>query len=100
MAHSISTTAFPHDCPDACSIPAMVEGGRVTACDGDLAYPFTQGFVCHKVRRYPARICSPLCVVHPLRRVGKKGDGRFAGIFWGAALAEIAEVGRAETRRS
>ena len=78
MTHSTHKTVCPHDCPDTCSILATVEDGRVTACDGDPAHPFTQGFLCHKVHRYPERIYSPLRVLHPLRRVGKKGDGRFS----------------------
>lgn len=99
MAHSTRKTVCPHDCPDMCGILATVEDGRVTACDGDPAHPFTQGFLCHKVRRYPERIYSPLRVLHPQRRVGKKGDGRLAGVSWDAALAETAEVERAEARR-
>lgn len=100
MAHSIYTTAFPHNCPDTCRIQALVKGGCVTACDGDPVHPFAQGCLCRKIRRYPERISSPLCVFHPLRRVGKKGDGRVAGISWDAALAEIADGGRAEARHS
>jgi anaerobic selenocysteine-containing dehydrogenase len=78
----------------------MVEYGRVIACDGDAVHPFGQRFLRHKVRRYPEQTYAPLCVLHPLRRVGKKGEGRFAGISWDAALAEIAEVGRADARQS
>ena len=95
MARSTHKTVCPHDCPDTCSILATVEDGRVTACDGDPAHPFTQGFLCHKVHRYPERIYSPLRVLHPLRRVGKKGDGRFVRISWDDALTEIAERLRA-----
>jgi len=91
MTHSTHKTVCPHDCPDTCSILATVEDGRVTACDGDPAHPFTQGFLCHKVHRYPERIYSPLRVLHPLRRVGKKGDGRFIRISWDDALTEVAE---------
>jgi anaerobic selenocysteine-containing dehydrogenase len=91
MAYSIHKTVCPHDCPDTCSILATVEDGRVTACAGDPEHPFTQGFLCHKVRRYPERIYSPLRVLHPLRRAGKKGEGRFVRISWDEALAEIAD---------
>jgi anaerobic selenocysteine-containing dehydrogenase len=91
MAHSLHKTVCPHDCPDTCSILATVEDGRVTACEGDPAHPFTQGFLCHKVHRYPERIYSPLRVLHPLRRVGKKGEGRFVRISWDEALSEIAD---------
>ena len=90
MAHATHKTVCPHDCPDTCSISATVEGGRVTACDGDPDHPFTQGFLCHKVRRYPERIYSPARVLYPLRRVGKKGEGRFVRITWDEALDEVA----------
>ena len=98
MAQTIHKTVCPHDCPDTCSILAAVEDGRVTACDGDPAHPFTQGFLCHKVHRYPERIYSPLRILHPLRRVGKKGEGRFVRISWDEALTEIADRLDAVTR--
>jgi len=53
-------------------------------------HPFTQGFLCHKVHRYPERIYSPDRILHPLRRVGKKGEGRFVRITWDKALDEVA----------
>ncbi len=81
----------PHDCPDTCSILATVEDGRVTGCDGDPGHPFTQGGLCHKVHRYAERIYSPLRVRSPMRRVGKKGEGKFARISWDEALDEIAD---------
>jgi anaerobic selenocysteine-containing dehydrogenase len=91
MAQSTHKTVCPHDCPDTCSILATVEDGRVTACEGDPAHPFTQGFLCHKVHRYPERIYSPLRILTPLRRIGKKGEGRFVRISWDAALTEITD---------
>lgn len=90
MAGSIHKTVCPHDCPDTCSISATVEEGRVIACDGDADHPFTQGFLCHKVRRYPERIYSPDRILYPLRRIGQKGEGRFVRITWDEALDEVA----------
>lgn len=87
----VRKTVCPHDCPDTCSILATVEGGRVVRCDGDPEHPFTQGYLCHKVARYPERIYSPLRVLHPMRRIGAKGEGRFARITWDEALDEIAD---------
>ncbi len=87
----IRKTVCPHDCPDTCSILATVEDGQVTRCDGDPAHPFTQGGLCHKVHRYAERIYSPLRVLHPMRRVGAKGEGRFARISWDEALHEVAD---------
>src|SRR5918999_5144821 len=85
----------PHDCPSACSLVVEVENGRLTEVTGNPEHPFTQGVICGKVRAYAERVHSPLRVLHPLRRVGPKGGGRFVRVAWEAATAEIAERWRA-----
>lgn len=85
-------TVCPHDCPDQCSMLATVEDGQLLAVAGDPDHPFTRGFLCEKVRRYPERVYSPERLRTPLRRTGSKGDGTFAPISWDEALDEI--VGR------
>jgi anaerobic selenocysteine-containing dehydrogenase len=42
------------------------------------------------VNRYLGRVYSDERVLHPLRRVGAKGEGRFEQISWDEALVEIA----------
>lgn len=95
MATEIRKTVCPHDCPDTCSILATLEDGRVMKCDGDPDHPFTQGGLCHKVYRYAERIYSPLRVLSPMRRVGKKGEKKFVRISWDEALREVADRLRA-----
>ena len=80
----------PHDCPSACSLDVTVENGRLVAVTGTADHPFTQGVICGKVRAYAERVHSPLRVLTPLRRVGRKGDGRFEPVSWDDAIAEIA----------
>jgi anaerobic selenocysteine-containing dehydrogenase len=80
----------PHDCPDTCVMTVDVEDGRAVAVGGDPDHRFTQGFLCAKVNHYLERVYSPDRVLRPLRRVGKKGEGRFAPITWDEALDEIA----------
>jgi anaerobic selenocysteine-containing dehydrogenase len=80
----------PLDCPDTCSLSVTVDDGRVTRVDGSRRNPLTAGYICAKVRRYPERVYSPLRLQYPQRRVGAKGEGRFARISWDEALAEIA----------
>ena len=67
-----------------------VEGDRAVAIGGDPDHPFTRGFLCAKVNPYLERVYSPERLLHPLRRVGSKGEGRFERITWDAALDEIA----------
>ncbi len=79
------------DCPDACSLLINVdEGGRGSKLRGDPDHPVTRGFLCGKVARYLEREYSPDRLLHPLRRTGAKGEGRFSRIAWDEALDEIA----------
>ncbi|HJW11447.1 MAG TPA: molybdopterin-dependent oxidoreductase, partial [Albitalea sp.] len=81
--------ACPHDCPDTCAIRVTVQDGRAVKVQGDPDHPPTHGALCTKVSRYPERSYHAERVLHPLRRVGAKGSGRFERVSWDAALAEI-----------
>ncbi len=67
-----------------------VEAGRAVAIAGDPLHPTTRGTLCTKVARYLDRTYSDQRVLHPLRRVGRKGEGKFERIEWDEALATIA----------
>jgi anaerobic selenocysteine-containing dehydrogenase len=82
--------ACPHDCPDTCAMLVTVEDGVATKIQGDPAMPFTDGTLCTKVAYYLERTYAPDRLKHPLKRIGKKGEGRFARISWDEALDEIA----------
>jgi anaerobic selenocysteine-containing dehydrogenase len=79
-----------HDCPDSCGWQVTVDDGRAVQLRGNPDHPFSQGELCPKVNRYLDRVYSPDRVLHPLRRVGAKGQGRFEQISWDEALAHIA----------
>lgn len=81
--------ACPQDCPDTCSIVAKVRDGRVLSVAGNPDHPYTAGRLCVKVNHYEERVHSPDRILHPLRRVGAKGEGRFERISWSDALEEI-----------
>lgn len=81
----------PHDCPDTCSIKVTVDtaSGRAVKLRGDPEHTTTGGFLCVKVNHYLERTYSPDRLLHPLRRVGAKGEGRFERISWDEALALV-----------
>lgn len=83
------------DCPDACSLAITVEEGRVVHLTGTPGHPVTRGFACVKTARYPERQEQADRLLVPLRRVGRKGEGRFEEIDWETALDAIAERLRA-----
>ncbi|MDE2306131.1 MAG: molybdopterin oxidoreductase family protein [Gammaproteobacteria bacterium] len=82
--------ACPHDCPDTCAIRVTVENGVAIRVQGDPEHPPTHGALCTKVARYTERTYHPERLLHPLRRTGAKGGGRFERITWDEALDEIA----------
>ncbi len=82
--------ACPHDCPDTCGMLVTVEDGVAVKIQGDPSMPFTQGTLCTKVAHYLERTYAPDRLLHPMRRVGPKGSGRFERISWDQALDEIA----------
>jgi anaerobic selenocysteine-containing dehydrogenase len=82
--------ACPHDCPDTCAMLVTVENGVATDIKGDPSMPFTDGTLCTKVAHYLERTYAADRLLYPQRRVGKKGEGRFARISWNEALDEIA----------
>ena len=82
--------ACPHDCPDTCAILVTVDNGVATEVKGDPEHPTTAGVLCTKVSRYVERTYHPDRVLYPMRRVGRKGEGRFERITWEQAIDEIA----------
>ena len=87
----------PHDCPDTCGLVIRVDPatGRAVELRGDPDHPFTRGFLCQKVAHYLDRVYHPGRLLHPLRRVGRKGEGRFEQVTWAEATREIAARFRA-----
>jgi len=88
----IVRTTCPRDCYDGCGIAVVKRGGRIHRVLGDRDHPVSRGALCGKCalayngvfRDENARL------TRPLRRVGRKGEGRFEPVSWDAALEEMA----------
>lgn len=76
----------PLDCPDSCGLIVHVTGGRVTALGGDPDHPYTNGFICRKMHRYPERLYGSDRILYPQLRIGDKGAGKFRRISWQEAI--------------
>jgi anaerobic selenocysteine-containing dehydrogenase len=83
-----------HDCPDTCGWHVTVDRSGATPVAlqmrGNPDHPYSKGELCPKVNKFLDRVYSDERVLHPLRRVGPKGEGRFEQISWDEALGEIA----------
>jgi anaerobic selenocysteine-containing dehydrogenase len=87
---TIVKSVCPLDCPDTCSMLVTVEDGAAVALKGDPDHAFTRGFLCQKMARYLERVYSADRLLRPLRRVGRKGQGRFEPFTWDEAIEAIA----------
>jgi anaerobic selenocysteine-containing dehydrogenase len=92
MAQSLKTihATCPHDCPDTCSMLVTVKDGKAISLKGNPDHPITKGFLCGKVSRYIERTYHPTRLLHPLKRIGAKGEGRFEKISWQEAIDTVA----------
>src|SRR5450631_4216042 len=81
--------ACPHDCPDTCALDVHVKDGVAVKVTGSNEHAPTAGVLCTKVARYTERTYHSDRLLHPMRRVGKKGEGRFERITWDEAISTI-----------
>jgi anaerobic selenocysteine-containing dehydrogenase len=91
QVHTVKAVC-PHDCPDTCGMVVTIDtaSGRAVEIRGDKEHPFTRGFLCAKVNNYLDRVYHPDRLLFPHKRIGRKGDGKFARISWEEAIGTIA----------
>ena len=69
--HEVKTICM-RDCPDACSIIATVEDGRVIRQRGDPDHGVTRGFLCARGNAYLKRQYDPARLLYPHRRTSRR----------------------------
>ncbi|MGE7590355.1 molybdopterin oxidoreductase family protein [Peribacillus sp. NPDC101480] len=77
------------DCPDQCGLLLHKKDGKIIKVQGDPDHPVTKGNICNKVRNMTARLYDPNRLKQPLKRIGPKGEGKFAPISWEEAIDTI-----------
>jgi anaerobic selenocysteine-containing dehydrogenase len=75
---------------NGCGIYAHVKDGKFVRVEGMKESPLNRGRNCAKAHAAPEWVYSPDRLRYPMRRVGKKGEGRFEKITWDEALETIA----------
>ena len=77
-------------CHPRCGTLLHVEDGKVVKITGDPEHPITRGAICERGRLMLDHIYHPQRLNHPLKRVGKKGEGQWERVTWDQALDEVA----------
>lgn len=92
----VKTVACYHNCGGRCILTAHVQDGTVVRLSPD---PTTQEDPIHNPRAIPClrgrsqthRVYAPERLKYPLKRIGKRGEGKFQQISWDEALNTIAD---------
>lgn len=87
------TTMCPMNClPTQCGMVVEVEGNRLLSLKGDRNNPDSQGFLCIRGRATQEIFENPKRLLHPLRRIGKRGEDRWEPCTWDEAYAMIVDA--------
>ncbi len=82
--------------PSACwqcvardGIVGYVEDGRLTHIEGNPELPRTNGKLCARGQGGVGQLYNPDRLLFPMKRTGKRGEGKWKRISWEAALSEL-----------
>ena len=73
-----------------CGLNCYVKDGKLVRVEGMKESPVNNGKLCPKAYASIQWLYSPQRLKYPLKRVGEKGEGKFARITWDEALDIIA----------
>jgi anaerobic selenocysteine-containing dehydrogenase len=99
----VPTTCF--NCESACGLLAYVDKDslEIRKLEGNPEHPASRGRNCAKGPATLNQIHDPHRILHPLKRAGARGEGKWRQVSWDEALDDIAERIRraiAEGRRN
>ena len=77
-------------CHGGCGQKLYVKDGRLIKVEGDENNPWNQGRACPRVLALTQYAYHPDRIIYPLKRVGKRGEGKFERISWDEALDTVA----------
>ena len=83
---STTTWSAGAGCHGSCGVKLYVEDGKLIKVEGDERHPWNRGRACPRVLALTQYAYHPDRIIHPLKRVGKRGEGKFARISWDEAF--------------
>ncbi len=86
----VPTTCF--NCESACGLTAYVDkdSNEIRKFEGNPYHPGSRGRNCAKGPATINQITDPDRILYPLKRVGKRGEGKWERVSWDSILDEVA----------
>jgi anaerobic selenocysteine-containing dehydrogenase len=78
-------------CHEGCGVLLYVKDGKLVKVEGDPEFPSNQGRLCPRCLALTQVVYHPDRLKYPLKRVGKRGEGKWERITWEEAYESIAE---------
>ena len=78
-------------CASRCAAIGYVENGYVVKVEGNPDSQRTMGVMCAKGQAGINQVYDPDRILQPLRRVGKRGEGKWEKISWDDALGDLTD---------
>jgi anaerobic selenocysteine-containing dehydrogenase len=76
-------------CHEGCGVLLYCKDGKLEKVEGDPEHPYNQGRLCPRCLALPQQVNHPDRLLYPLKRVGKRGEGKWQRISWEEALDTI-----------
>ncbi len=92
----VPTTCF--NCESACGLLAYIDkdSNKIRKFEGNPYHPASRGRNCAKGPATINQINDPQRIMYPMKRVGKRGEGKWERVSWDDALNDIAgRIGKA-----
>jgi len=86
--HVVRTTTWSAGpgCHGGCGVLAHIKDGKLVKLEGDPDHPWNQGRLCARALAMTQYVEHPKRLRRPLKRVGKRGEGRWEEISWDEAF--------------
>lgn len=81
VVRSLSWSAGP-GCHGGCGVLLHIRDGKLHRIEGDPRHPYNQGRLCPRALTLKEYLYHPDRLRKPLRRVGKRGEGKWEEISW------------------
>ncbi len=79
-------------CHDRCGLVVTVRDGQIVGMRGNREYPSLRDAVCSdRLPHFLKWLHHPDQLMHPLKRVGERGENKWERVSWDQALDEIAD---------
>ena len=85
-----STARTGPGCHEGCGVFLYVKDGKLVKVGGNPDFPFSQGRLCPRCLALTEVVYHPDRLQYPLKRVGERGEGKWARITWDEAYDTIA----------